>query len=122
MDRVWEEGGKAGRFALVLLFVGMMIPFLFNLGLALFIYSAVWPKAATLQEQLFVLGILAVLVNAIAIQVSTTAWGTLQGWFLRTMPRRRRRPSGRLKTVGICASCGTELRGPFCFQCGTRDE
>jgi hypothetical protein len=87
---MWERGAS-GKAALLLLYLGVALPFIFNVAVLVFVGASIWPLASSVTEKLAVLGFLFLVLNAIAYQIRDTANSVFGILFLERRRRRRRR-------------------------------
>jgi hypothetical protein len=89
LEYLWKRdtGGKA---ALLLLYFGVSLPFIFNVTVLVFVSTAIWPLATSLTEKLAVLGFLFLILNAIAYQIRNTA-NSVFGLLFEEWLRRRKK-------------------------------
>src|SRR5881397_1267612 len=72
ISRIWDSG-TVGKVGLLLLYSAFALPFLFNLGVILFVWWWIWPIASGFPEKIAVLGFLFIVLNTIALQIRGTA-------------------------------------------------
>jgi len=84
-----KRGGKTG---LIFLYLGLALPFIFNVVVLLIVSTSIWPLTSTVTEKMAVLGFLFLVLNAIAYQVKGTANSVLTVMFLTRRRKKLPRP------------------------------
>ena len=72
VERV-AESGVLGKVSLLLLYAAFATPFVFNLLAIWIVWTFVWPAAQGVSERLAVLGLLFLILNAVAYQIRNFA-------------------------------------------------
>lgn len=88
-DWVWESG-LLGKVALLLWFLTLLAPPLFNGYAIYFLWFSLYPTATVLTERLAVLGILIALANAEALWLQYVLFQSMFSAYVNRRKRRKR--------------------------------
>jgi hypothetical protein len=90
LDYLWKRD-TSGKAALLVLYLGVSLPFIFNVVVLAFVSTTIWPLASSLTEKLAVLGFLFLVLNAIAYQIRNTANSVFGILFEEWLRRRKQK-------------------------------
>ncbi len=76
MDRAWKHLGAGAKVFLVFLYVGYALPFVFQIGIFVYVLVAVYPLTVTFNEWLLTLATLFGFLTVLAFEVRYF-WGFL---------------------------------------------
>ncbi|SRR6266566_337278 len=94
-DWVWEKGAL-GKVALLLWFLTILAPPIFN-GYAIYVlWFSLYPTATTLTERLAVLGVLIALANAEALWLQYVLFQSMMSAYVNRRKRGKRKTQSRL--------------------------